>query len=71
MIEFYNFLSKYMYIDITLALIWHKTYVKQMSKIVSFPYYTGWSKKRKPSFGGHFEILPGGNHFFCVHIWKI
>ena len=22
-------------------------------------------KKRKPTFGSHFEILPGGNYFFC------
>ena len=31
---------------------------------------TGWStKKRKPTFGGHFEIFPGGNYFFCVYIF--
>ena len=33
-------------------------------------HYTGWfQKKRQPTFGGHFEIFPGGNYFSCVHIW--
>ena len=26
-------------------------------------YRARWFKKRKPTFGGHFEILPGGNYF--------
>ena len=30
--------------------------------------YTGWFKKRKPTFGGHFEVLPGG-FFFSVNIF--
>ena len=27
--------------------------------------------KKETHFGDHFEILPGGNYFFCVHIWKL